>query len=63
MHVEPVCVIHTEGEEIRAQAIDIVVPCQYVSPKNYTACLLKPDLFEIQFAVTRGNTPLSSGIC
>jgi hypothetical protein len=40
-----------------------VVPFQYLSPKNYTAYLLKADVFEIHFAVTRGDTPLSSGIC
>jgi hypothetical protein len=63
MPAEPVRMIHTEGEEIRAQAIDDVVPCQYVSRNNYTAYLLKPVLFEIHFAVKIGNTPLNNGIC
>ena len=35
----------------------------YVSRNNYTAYLRKPVLFGIQFAVERGNTPLSNGIC
>jgi hypothetical protein len=35
----------------------------YVSRNNYTAYLWKPVLFGIQFAVERGNTPLSNGIC